>query len=130
MKRILLIEDELEQRELFKTMLEKAGYEVLVAPNGKIGIQLFHQQPCDLIITDIFMPQEDGIETVIDLKKQRAKVKILAISGGGRWSPYGPHVRADEPLEIARKVGADQILKKPIKIQHLLETVNDLLNNE
>ena len=68
MKRILVIEDDPSQRQLFKTALENAGYEVIDASDGKEGLQIFHQQSCDLIITDIFMPKEDGIATIFDLK--------------------------------------------------------------
>ncbi len=128
MKRILIIEDDPDQRTLLKTILDKAGYEVLEASNGKEGLRLFRQQSCDLVITDIFMAEEDGIETIIDLKTQKTGVKIVAVSGGGRWSKHGHTVRAEEPLEIAKQVGAHRILKKPYKIKQMVDLVNDLLN--
>jgi len=128
MKRILVIEDDTSQRQLFKTALENAGYEVLDASDGEEGFQLHRQQPCDLIITDIFMPREDGIGTIFDLKTHYSNVKIVAISGGGSWVPHGRKLGADEPLEMAMHFGADRTLRKPIKLQHLLTTVDELLN--
>ncbi len=127
-KCILVIEDDTPQRQLFKTALKNAGYEVLDAPDGETGLQLYRQHPCDLIITDIFMPKEDGIETIFELKTESPDVKIIAISGGGSWAQFGRHLGADEPLDIARKFGADRVLKKPIKLKHLLAMVDSLLN--
>ena len=63
MKRILVIEDDTQYRVMLKDALKEAGYEVIEAPDGEVDLQLFRQQPCDLVITDIFMPKEDGIET-------------------------------------------------------------------
>jgi CheY-like chemotaxis protein len=126
--RILLIEDDASQRRLFKTVLENAGYDVLEAENGETGVQLYRQQPCDLIITDIFMPQEDGIETLFDVKAQDPHVRVIAVSGGGRWAPHGVELGADEPLEMAKRFGADRTLKKPVKLRQLLALVDELLN--
>jgi CheY-like chemotaxis protein len=130
MKRILVIEDDPSQRQLFKTALENAGYKVSSASNGEEGLQLYRQQPCDLIITDIFMPKEDGIATIFDLKTHSSHVKIVAISGGGSWTPHGRKLEADEPLEMATHFGADRTLKKPIKIHHLLAVVDELLHRK
>ncbi|MBD3306665.1 response regulator [candidate division KSB3 bacterium] len=127
-KRILLIEDDVSQRQLFKTALENAGYTVLEAPDGQEGLERYHQQPCDLIITDIFMPNKEGLETILELKTQYPSVRIIAISGGGSWVQHGRSLGATDSLEIARKFGADRVLKKPIKLQRLLALVDTLLN--
>lgn len=82
MKRILMIEDDDDQRELFKMVLEQAGYDVTEAPDGKVGLQRFYQQPYELVITDIFMPEKEGLETILELKKEFPTVKTIAISGG------------------------------------------------
>ena len=121
---ILVIEDDPDHRVLIKTMLEKAGYKVFEAPNGKEGLQLFYQQPCNLVITDIFMPEKEGLETILELKRQFPTVKIIAISGGTRWSK---HNGVDSALEAAQEFGANYILKKPIKIQQLLTIVDEIL---
>lgn len=125
--RILVIEDDADQRELFKTALIGAGYDVLDAADGHAGLALYRQRPCDLVITDIFMPREDGIETIFELKTQHPQVKIIAISGGGRWAQSGATLGAQEPLDIATHFGADRTLKKPVKIQTLLELAAELL---
>lgn len=128
MKRILVIEDNTDQRELFTMMLEEAGYEVIEAPNGKEGLRLFHQQPCDLVITDIFMPEKEGIETILELKQVCPTVKIIAISGGGRQSSRTGRSGDDIVLEAARELGADRTFHKPLKIEHLLVALNELLH--
>jgi CheY-like chemotaxis protein len=128
MKRILVIDDDTSQRELLKTALETAGYEVMEAPDGQAGFQIFRQEPCDLVITDIFMPKEDGIETILHLKTQFPTVKIIAVSGGGISPRYGATFQAHEALEAAEIADVDRTLKKPIIIQRLLTTVDELLN--
>jgi CheY-like chemotaxis protein len=127
MKRILVIEDDLAQRQLFKTVLKNAGYEVVEASDGQSGLCLYQEHPCDLIITDIFMPNEDGINTIFELKTRYTHVKIIAISGGGSWTDYGDISGAAEALETATRFGADRTLKKPIEIRQLLATVDELL---
>jgi CheY-like chemotaxis protein len=127
MKRILLIEDDASQRQLFKTALQQAEYEVLEAADGQAGLQIYRHPPCDVIMTDLFMPNTDGLETIFDLKAQQPQVKIIAISGGGSWTPHGETFGADEPLEMAARFGADRTLKKPIKIRQLLEVIAEVL---
>lgn len=130
MKRILVIEDDTDQRELFTAMLAEAGYEVLEAPNGEKGLRLFYEQPCELVITDIFMPEKEGLETILELKREFLTVKIIAISGGGSRGRHTGSSWADLALDSAKCFGADRILHKPIKIDQLLATVAELLNND
>lgn len=120
MARILVIEDEDEVRAMLQRVLERAGYEVVVAPDGDEGIRLFSENPADLIITDIIMPKKGGMETILDLKSEYPDVKIVAMSGGGRLGP--------EPyLEIAEVFGAVRIFSKPFRIEELLLTIQRLL---
>lgn len=128
MKQILVIDDDPDQRKLLKMILEDKGYAVIEAPDGRIGLRLFRQQPCPLVITDIFMPEKDGLETILELKKQFPTVKIIAISGGGlkaHSSKEAPWVNTS--LEAAKIFGANHILRKPIKLEHLLKLVDELL---
>lgn len=130
MNHILVIKDDTDYRLMLKDALEGAGYEVLDAPNGEAGLRLFQQQPCVLVITDIFMPKKDGLETILELKQQFPTVKIIAISGGGLRSRYGekdPWVNTI--LEAAKEFGANHILHKPIKLEHLLALVDELLRD-
>jgi CheY-like chemotaxis protein len=103
-----------------KLGLEGAGYEVAEAPDGTQGIRLYRQQPCDLVITDIIMPEKEGLETIRELRRDFPDVKILAISGGGR-------IRPDEYLPLAKKFGAHRTLAKPFEQKELLEAVQELL---
>ena len=84
MARILIIDDEPTILLMLKKMLERSGYVVDMAINGKEGMELFAKFPADLIITDIVMPEKEGLETIREIKKDHPHVKIIAISGGGR----------------------------------------------
>ena len=84
MARILIIDDEEKFRKMLRQMLERAGHEVVEAPDGKEGVKLYREKLTDLIITDIFMPEKEGIQTIKELKRDFPEAKIIAISGGGR----------------------------------------------
>jgi len=117
---ILLIDDEKPFRAVLTQVLTKAGYDVVEAANGVEGINRFNEKPADMIITDIIMPEKEGIETIIELKKAHPRVKLIAMSGGG-W--YGTEIDFD----MAKKLGA-HTLDKPFALQELLDVVSDLLN--
>jgi YesN/AraC family two-component response regulator len=89
MARILIIDDESQIRSMLRLMLERVGYEVVEAPDGIEGIRKYREKPADLIITDLIMPNKDGIGMIIDLKKEFPEVKIIAMSGGGVNRPEG-----------------------------------------
>lgn len=101
--------------------LEAAGYSVFEAENGNTGIAIFRSNPVDMVIVDLFMPEKEGIETIIELRKGFPDLKILAMSGG--IPGYG----TDHFLNIAQKLGADGALDKPFTMQHLLSVVGNLL---
>ncbi len=117
---ILLIDDEEPFRSVLKQVLLNAGYDVVEASNGAEGIRSFYEKPADMIITDIIMPEKEGIETIIELKKAYPDVKLIAMSGGG-W--YG----TDIDFDMAKKLGA-HTLNKPFALQELLDVVGELLN--
>jgi CheY-like chemotaxis protein len=121
MKRILVIDDDRDVRMCMLNILEEAGYSMFEADNGNTGIAIVRNNPLDLVIVDLFMPVKEGIETVIELRKEFPDLKILAISGG--IPGYGP----DNFLHIAQKLGADSRLSKPFTMQHLLSVVGNLL---
>jgi DNA-binding response OmpR family regulator len=101
-------------------MLERAGYEVIEAPNGEVGLQLYHERPADLIITDILMPDKDGIETILALRKTAPGAKIIAISGGGRMNKV-------DLLSMSQSFGAIRTLAKPFEREELLTLVQEIL---
>jgi len=116
MTRILVIEDEDMVRTTIKQILEKAGYDVDVAVNGKLGLEQQERNPADIVVTDIIMPEKDGVETTIEIRSRYPDTKIVAISGGGR-------VRNLSFLEHAKQMGADVILPKPFTREELLGAV-------
>ncbi len=120
MAKILLIDDERAMRQIIFKTLEGAGHAVRQAENGKAGLALFNSHTFELVITDVFMPDKDGIETIREIKAQAPATRILAVSGGGRAG-------ATEFLGLAKLFGADMILQKPFRIHSLLDTVEQLL---
>jgi len=123
MKRILIIEDDDSHLRMLYTVLTKSGYEVAKAADGIRGCEMFKQSSCDLVITDIFMPEQEGLETITELCAQHPEIKIIAISGGGAGSNYG----AKDILEIAKELGATQVMSKPIHIPDLLKSIENLI---
>lgn len=122
MARILIIDDEPQIRSMLRLMLERVGYEVAEAPDGIEGIRRYRENPADLIITDLIMPNKDGIGMIIDLKKEFPKVKIIAMSGGGVNRPEGY-------LDGAKKLGASRTLTKPIDRDEMLKAVKETLKD-
>ncbi len=120
MVRILIIDDEDELRSMLRQMLEQASYEVTEAVNGAEGIQLYEQDTHDLIITDIIMPEKEGVETIIALRRADPDLPIIAISGGGRLD-------ATDFLTMTKKLGARRTLSKPFRRDQLLEAVGECL---
>ena len=117
---ILIIDDDNQFRTMLRKMIERNGYEVIEASDGKEGIKLYRKNPTDLIITDLIMPEKDGIETIQELKKDFPDIKIIAISGGGRLGPQ-------DYLHLAKMFGAQRTLTKPIELPELLKTIKELL---
>ena len=123
MESILIIDDEPQIRSMIRLILERSGYTVIEASDGIEGIRRFREKPADLIITDLIMPNKDGIGMIIELKKEFPDVKIVAMSGGGLNRPEGY-------LRGAQKLGAACTLSKPINRQELLRVVRDTLTSE
>ncbi len=120
MARILIIDDESQIRSMLRLMLERVGYEVIEAADGMDGIRQYRDNPADLIITDLIMPNKDGIGMIIELKKEFPKVKIIAMSGGGVNRPEGY-------LDGAKKLGATRTLTKPIDRDEMIDAVTETL---
>lgn len=120
MKKILIIEDDSVVRDYLVTLLVRAGYMAVAASNGEEGVMLHQHAPADVVITDIIMPEKDGIETIIDLRRSALVPKVIAISGGG-------HIAADDYLRSATLLGADLVLSKPFTGDAILSAVDRLL---
>jgi CheY-like chemotaxis protein len=118
---ILLIDDDEMVRVTTRAMLEIGGHQVREASSGSSGIDQFRETRPDMVITDIVMPDMDGLETIQALFEISEDVRILAISGGGRMLDSKTY------LNVATRFGAKTVLKKPFLSTELLETVNDIL---
>ena len=116
MARILIIDDEELARFTIRDILETAGHEVVEAQNGNEGLAFQRAAPFDLVVTDIIMPEKEGVETIIELKQEFPDLGIVAISGGGR-------TRNLDFLQLAEQYGADRVLAKPFVEEDLLEAV-------
>ncbi|MGE4063432.1 MAG: response regulator [Rhodospirillaceae bacterium] len=120
MAKILLIDDDRLLAETTEKMLQRGGHTVVRAKNGAVGLEAFAAEHPDLVITDIVMPEQDGIETIQKLLTMRPGLPILAVSGGGRT---GNAVF----LVAAKQVGAREVLAKPFRLEALLSAVDRCL---
>jgi DNA-binding response OmpR family regulator len=119
-KKILIVEDEGLIREGLKIALEMEGFQVTVAEDGRMGLILFEKIMPDVVVTDIIMPERDGIELILGMKKLSKNIKIIAISGGGRIS-------ANDHLSIAGLLGADATLTKPFSAERLIQEIRKII---
>ncbi len=120
MSAILLIDDDASVREVVSEMLRLEGHEVTMAENGHEAMPKLAGGQYDLVITDLIMPEKEGIETISEIRRTNSTIPIVAISGGGRLGP-------GDYLETARYIGADATLAKPFTRQELLTTIESLL---
>ena len=119
LKTILIIDDERQIRTMLRHMFEKKGYIVFEASDGGEGIRCVKQNHIDLIITDIFMPGKEGIETIIELKRDYPEITIFAITGGGSVGP-------ETFLKITHQLGVMETFTKPIDRKALLHAIDTL----
>lgn len=119
-KKILVIDDDLLFRSMLVEMLERKEYLVYAAEDGEQGVNIWKEVQPDIVITDIIMPNKEGIETILEMKRQNKSVKIIAISGGGRTN-------AQDNLRSAKLLGASLTLSKPFDSGDLLTAVQTLL---
>ncbi len=120
MKKILVIDDEPAIRALLSKILEREGFFVITASDGKEGMKLFIKDPVDLVITDLIMPEKEGMEVIMELKKKYPGVPVIAISGGGLNTP-------ESYLNTAKLLGVSAVLEKPVRKEKFLEVVRHAL---
>ncbi len=121
MPRVLVIDDDEQIRSLLRAILEREGYEVETAADGAQGLNFFRKDPADLVITDILMPEKEGLETIRELCDEFPDAKIIAISGGG--SLAHPEVY----LELCKKFGALRTFQKPVDRHELVTAVREII---
>jgi CheY-like chemotaxis protein len=120
MAKILVIDDDVIVRETIIQILEDRGYQVVSAEDGKRGIASFRSEKPDLVITDIIMPEKEGIQTITEIRRERPDAKVIAISGGGR-------IGNTDFLKIAQKLGASDVIAKPFDPDDFLTRVSRCL---
>ena len=120
MAKILVIDDDELVRSTVAAALEHAKHEVVQASDGQEGVNTFQGGKFDLVVTDIIMPEKEGIETIIEIRQRDPQVKIIAISGGGRTSNQ-------IFLDVAKKFGAVDVLPKPFTPKQLVTMVQQVL---
>ncbi len=124
MANILIIEDDEDIRRVLKKILETAGHKVTVAPNGKVGIESYREERHEIIITDMIMPDMEGVETILHIRSDCPEAKIIAISGGG------PSRNASTCLTIGELAGAIKTLAKPFGSKQIIEAVRELIDEQ
>lgn len=117
--KILVIDDDALVRRTLLKMLRFGGHDTLEADNGVTGLELFRKEMPDIVVTDIIMPEQEGIETIVTIRRERPEAKIIAISGGGRMADI-------ELLRMARLLGADDVIAKPFRAEELRRRVRAL----
>ncbi len=120
MARILVIDDEQVLRRSVVEILEREGHEVLDAADGKVGMQLLREQRPDLVISDLFMPEMDGVELLRQLRRESPELKVVVMSGGA----YDGQIQL---LDVATGLGAAAVLRKPFELEELVSVVNEVL---
>lgn len=121
MKRILVVDDDDVIRAMLRKLFTAGGFDVSVAENGKEAVRRQEERPFDLIVTDLVMPEKEGIETIMEFRKKYPATKIIAMSGGGKLNS------GDYYLELARNLGAQKTLAKPFTHREILAAVIELL---
>ena len=119
--RLLVIDDDNLVRAALIDMLQTAGFEVVAASNGRLGLELLETTAVDAVITDILMPEQEGLETIREARQRFPDIRILAISGGGAGGGE------TQLLRFAESFGADQTLSKPFTGSQLVAAVRTLL---
>lgn len=117
--RVLLIDDNADLTSMLSLCLQADGMEVTVASNGESGLAALEGHPVDVVVTDLFMPDKDGIETIVELRKRHPEVKIVVMSG---FTTVG----GTDYLGVAREIGAVTTLKKPFDPAELTRVVREL----
>jgi CheY-like chemotaxis protein len=123
MASILLVDDDEQLRTMLFKVLSRAGYEVRLARDGIEATRSYCGQPADLIITDLIMPEKEGLEMIREIRRDHPQARIIAMSGGGRTGNINC-------LEVARALGAQSVLEKPFSHQEVLEAVRKVLARE
>ncbi len=123
MGRILVIDDDPNLRRTMRKILEREGHAVQEAENGLTGIRIVEEEPPDLVVTDLLMPEKEGIETIVELRERFPSIGIVAVSGAGGVTDRGPLIDAE-------LFGADAALSKPFSIEEFIAAIDRVLRGD
>jgi CheY-like chemotaxis protein len=123
MASILLVDDDDVFLAMLSAVLTRAGYQVIVAFDGQRAINLYKSRPTDLVITDLVMPEKEGLELIGELKRFHPEVKIIVVSGAGKHA-------LEDYLKMAKALGANRVLAKPFSEREILEAISEVLEEE
>jgi len=123
MARILLVDDDDTVRTVLSIMLEREGHTVVQGVNGNDALRQLRHHTVDLVITDLVMPEKEGLETIMEVRRTYPQLKVIAMSGGGTG-------RSKAYLTMAKSLGAERVLKKPFTAEDLLKEIKTLLSTK
>ena len=121
MATVIVIDDDDKVRTMMRQALERAGHEVVEAGDGRAGLELYRRHPPDVVVTNIYMPERDGLEVIREIRRQRHRVPVIAVSGGVSMRAGSGAIGG--VLDAARQLGAASVLAKPFDIGQLLSAV-------
>jgi CheY-like chemotaxis protein len=121
--KLLVVDDDADVRTILKAMLERDSHDVMTAENGAQALQCMQKRLPDVVIVDIIMPEKEGFETIVELRRDYPNLKIIAISGGGS-------IGAGSYLKLAKTLGAHLALEKPIRMKDLKAAIQQLIPAE
>lgn len=116
--KVLVIDDERIVRDILKRWLEREGFKVEAAENGRVGIQMQRDEPADVVVCDLIMPEQEGMETISQFRKEFPAVGVIAISGGGQIAP-------DAYLNVAGQLGAWKVFTKPLPMDKVVDAIRE-----
>ncbi|HSB46073.1 MAG TPA: response regulator [Nitrospira sp.] len=121
MPSVLVVDDEDQVRQLIRTTFEESGYQVLEASSGTAALEQYRLTPTDLVVIDIIMPDQDGLESISTIRHESPKVKIIAMTGSNDM------IGILGILDVAKMLGAHRVLHKPFEMKDLLEAAKSIL---
>jgi CheY-like chemotaxis protein len=121
MYRVLIVEDDAIIRDMLVQMMRQEGYDTYEAEDGKEALKIVDSRKPNLVITDLLMPEKEGLELIQEVRKKDKKIKIVAISGGSRL------IDADQSLKTAQLIGADRVCKKPLNRTKFIQDMRELI---
>jgi DNA-binding NtrC family response regulator len=121
--RVLVVDDDAGIRNFLRMLLELEGYVVATVSNGNEALEVQRQDPAAVVVTDIFMPEGEGMETIVQLRAEFPLVRIIVMSGAGAY-------RGADYLQLARELGAAKALKKPFAPQELIDAMREVAGTQ